>query len=64
MVTIRFTCADDQELLEKGHRIIVLNSTVKITPDQWTYEVPNWVLVLLEKEQIPYEKVIRNHNHV
>ena len=67
MVTIHFTCEDDKEMLEKGHRIIVLNGTVKITPHQWTYEVPNWVLGLLDKEQVPYEKVVNHdgikHNH-
>lgn len=59
MVTIRFTCADDPELLEKAHRIIVLNCTVVITPNKWEYKVPNWILDYLEKAMIPYEVVSR-----
>lgn len=61
MVTIRFTCADDQELLEKAHRIILLNCPVVFTPNEWEYKVPNWILEYLNKDQIPYKVVTHNH---
>lgn len=57
MVTIRFTCEDNRELLEKGHRIIILNCPVIITPRQWTYGIPDWILPTLDREGVPYERI-------
>lgn len=57
MTKIRFTCENDRELLEKAHRIIVLNGMVIYTPEKWTYKIPNWICGLLDKEGVSYEIV-------
>jgi len=51
---IHFT---DDTKLEEGLRIIMFNGPVVFTGQKGVYRVPNYVLGLLDKAQIPYERV-------
>ena len=55
MQTIRF-----EDKIEEGLRIIILNGTVEYTEYKGVYRVPNYVLELLEKEEIPFKFVNLN----
>ena len=57
MQPIRF----DPKVEEEGLRIIVLNGLVEYTEHKGVYRVPNYILELLEKNNIPY--TIVNHNY-
>ena len=63
MKTICFT---DETKEEEGFRIIILNGLVIYTGRK-AYQVPNYVLDLLEKEQVPYEivedEVVKDRHH-
>jgi hypothetical protein len=57
MQTIRF----DPEVEEKGLRIIVPNGLVEYTEHKGVYRVPNYILELLDKNNIPYKIVDHNY---